>query len=133
MENMKLEITPYDVETIIRFREAILHMDLSNRQERELEVLHKRFTEILTEQRVGGHLLGALLTTSFDYTATVEVQSYEVKNYRRLATQLEEPFPLYDQQPEAYHNKIFNEWRDVTQSWEKQVPDHHLPEPETKD
>lgn len=125
---MKLEITPYDLETIIRFRESMIHMDLHHRQERELDVFHKRLTDKLIEHGVGGQLIRTLITSSTNCAVTVEIESHDVINYRRVAAQLNEPFPLYDEQPEAYHNQMFNDWIGVTRSWIQQVPDEHQPE-----
>jgi len=126
MEMMQLQISPYALETIIRFRETMLFLDLTYRQERGLDKFHSRLCDRLAQHQDGVELLRGLLTNESRPTVTVEIGPYDINHYSTLADEVSEPFPMYNTRPESYHNDIFEEWRKVTDSWEDQMPNRHL-------
>ncbi len=123
---MKLQITAHDLSRILDLRDPMVYVSLDDRHRRELTAFHEQLTTKIVEQGVADQLLQGLFSNSTDCAVTVEIESYEVKNYRRIATDLEEPFASPGQEIEAYYNELFRDWLAVAQSWEHQVPDRHL-------
>jgi hypothetical protein len=125
---MKLQMTPHDFDTILKLRQPMPHLSLNHRHEQELAMFYDRLAAKLVDQGVGGKLARGLLTNASDCRVTVDIESYEVENYHRIATDLEKPFPSAGLEIEAYYNGVFHEWRDMTRDWVRQAPDRHLPE-----